>query len=73
MPEPVDKKLYDTIKKRIYKKQPKHSAYRSGKVVKEYKKKFTKKDFGAIHPSGTLGKNLSQVSKIMLILLPALY
>ena len=30
------------------------------------KKKFTKKDFGAIHPSGTLGKNLSQVSKIML-------
>ena len=31
-----------------------------------YKKKFTKKDFGAIHPSGTLGKNLSQVSKIML-------
>jgi hypothetical protein len=43
MPEPVDNKLYDKIKKRIYKKQPKHSAYRSGKVVKEYKKQFTKK------------------------------
>jgi hypothetical protein len=43
MPEPVDKKLYDKIKKRIYKKQPTHSAYRSGKVVKEYKKQFTKK------------------------------
>jgi hypothetical protein len=43
MPEPVDVKLYDMIKKRIYKEQPKHSAYRSGKVVKEYKKKFTKK------------------------------
>ena len=43
MPEPVDKQLYDKIKKRVYKKQPKHSAYRSGKVVKEYKKQFTKK------------------------------
>ena len=43
MPEPVDKKLYDTIKKRIYKKQPKHSAYRSGLLVQEYKKQFSKK------------------------------
>jgi hypothetical protein len=43
MPEPNDKKLYDKIKKRIYKKQPTHSAYRSGKVVQEYKKQFTKK------------------------------
>jgi arabinose-5-phosphate isomerase len=30
------------------------------------KKKFSKKNFGAIHPSGSLGKNLSEVSKIML-------
>jgi arabinose-5-phosphate isomerase len=29
-------------------------------------KKFSKKDFGAIHPSGSLGKNLSEVSKIMI-------
>ena len=43
MAEPTDEKLYNTVKKKIYKEQPKHSAYRSGKVVKEYKKRFTKK------------------------------
>ena len=43
MVEPTDEKLYNTVKKKIYKEQPKHSAYRSGKVVKEYKKIFTKK------------------------------
>lgn len=37
---PVDKKLYNKIKKAIYKKNPKHSAYRSGMIVKTYKKKF---------------------------------
>lgn len=40
---PTDKKLYNKIKKNIYKKYPKHSAYRSGILVKTYKKKFTKK------------------------------
>ena len=43
MVEPTDEKLYNTVKKKIYKEQPKQSAYRSGKVVKEYKKRFTKK------------------------------
>jgi hypothetical protein len=43
MVQPTDEKLYNTVKKNIYKEQPKHSAYRSGKVVKEYKKRFTKK------------------------------
>ena len=43
MVEPTDEKLYNTVKKKIYKEQPKHSAYRSGTVVKEYKKRFTKK------------------------------
>ena len=42
-PIPVDEKLYNKTKKRIYKKIPKHSAYRSGIVVKAYKKAFTKK------------------------------
>ena len=42
MVQPTDEKLYNTVKKNIYKEQPKHSAYRSGKVVKEYKKRFTK-------------------------------
>ena len=43
MVEPTDEKLYNTVKKKIYKEQPKHSAYRSGTVVKEYKKRFTQK------------------------------
>ena len=40
---PVDKKLYNKTKRDIFKKYPKHSAYRSGLLVKKYKKKFTKK------------------------------
>ena len=38
MPSPVNKELYEKIKKQIYLKYPKHSAYRSGLLVKEYKK-----------------------------------
>jgi|TARA_B110000008_G_scaffold176376_1_gene175921 hypothetical protein len=41
--KPRDIKLYNTTKKHIYKKYPKHSAYRSGLLVKQYKKNFTKK------------------------------
>lgn len=37
MPEPTNKKLYNKVKARVYKRIPKHSAYRSGIVVKEYK------------------------------------
>jgi len=40
---PNDKILYDKVKIIIYKKIPKHSAYRSGILVKEYKKKYFKK------------------------------
>ena len=40
---PVDSKLYNKTKKYIYKKYPEHSAYRSGLLVKEYKKRFSKK------------------------------
>ena len=43
MNKPTDNSLYDKIKKRIYKKNPKHSAYRSGILVKTYKKEFFKK------------------------------
>ena len=43
MPEPVDKQLYSKIKAKVYKKNPKHSAYRSGIVVQEYKRAFYKK------------------------------
>ena len=39
MSEPKNKKLYEKVKKEIYAKYPKHSAYRSGLLVKEYKKR----------------------------------
>lgn len=39
----VDIKLYEKVKKSIYKKYPNHSAYRSGLLVKEYKEEFRKK------------------------------
>ena len=39
MSTPTDKKLYDQVKKEIYEKYPKHSAYRSGLLVQEYKKR----------------------------------
>ena len=39
MPEPKNKKLYEKVKDEIYKEYPKHSAYRSGLLVKEYKKR----------------------------------
>ncbi len=43
MPEPVDKKLYEKAKSKVYKKIKKHSAYRSGILVKTYKNMFKKK------------------------------
>jgi hypothetical protein len=39
MPEPKNKKLYEEVKEDIYKKYPKHSAYRSGLLVQEYKRR----------------------------------
>lgn len=36
---PKNKTLYEKVKKQIYKKIPKHSAYRSGLLVKTYKEK----------------------------------
>ena len=43
MPIPTDIKLYEKIKKDIYEKYPRHSAYRSGLLVKKYKEEFYKK------------------------------
>lgn len=40
---PRDIFLYEKVKKQIYKKYPKHSAYRSGLLVQKYKKDFNKK------------------------------
>ena len=39
MNKPKNQKLYEKVKAEIYKKIPKHSAYRSGLLVKEYKKR----------------------------------
>ena len=50
MPSPKDMKLYNKTKKKIYKKYPKHSAYRSGIVVKTYKQNFLKKYGKIISP-----------------------
>lgn len=38
MSKPINKKLYEKIKKEIYEKYPKHSLFRSALLVKEYKK-----------------------------------
>ena len=40
---PKDAKLYERVKNKIYKQITKHSAYRSGILVKEYKKAYLKK------------------------------
>lgn len=46
MPVPRDTGLYAKTKEYIYQKIPKHSAYRSGILVKEYKHRFSRK-YGA--------------------------
>jgi DNA adenine methylase len=42
--KPLDQKLYDDIKAEIYKKNPKHSLFRSAQIAKEYKKRGGKWD-----------------------------
>ncbi len=41
--QPTDSKLYEQIKKGVYKDIPQHSAYRSGILVQKYKKAFSEK------------------------------
>jgi hypothetical protein len=41
--KPSDPLLYEKVKKEVYKKIPTHSAYRSGLLVKKYKKAFAEK------------------------------
>ena len=43
MADPKDQELYDSVKKRIYAKNPQHSAYRSAMLVKEYKDAYKTK------------------------------
>ena len=64
MPEPTNKKLYEEVKKEIYAKHPKHSAYRSGLLVQEYKKRGG----GGLTPEtnqrGLWGAGLKRIGKI---------
>ena len=39
MPQPTNQQLYAEVKQEIYAKYPKHSAYRSGMLVREYKRR----------------------------------
>ena len=55
MPTPNDTNLYEKVKKEIYAKYTKHSAYRSGALVKEYKKQFKDK-YGNKEPYKDDGK-----------------
>jgi hypothetical protein len=53
MNTPTDKVLYEKIKKSVFSKNPINSAYRSGAIVKEYKKQFKKKYGNKAPYSGT--------------------
>lgn len=54
--KPVDSAMYNRIKRAVVAKNPKHSAYRSGAIVKQYKSAFKKK-YGSKEPyTGTKTK-----------------
>ena len=52
MPTPTDEKLYESIKKDLFKKY-KPSAYRSGLLVQNYKEEYVKKHKNKNYYSGT--------------------
>ncbi len=60
--EPVDNALYNKTKKQLYKKYPKHSAYRSGLLVQAYKKAFSNK-YGSSKQPYKGKRNTAKASK----------
>lgn len=52
--EPINKRLYEQVKKEIYAKYPEHSAYRSGLLVQEYKRRGGK--YRGDRSKGKLGR-----------------
>lgn len=54
--KPKDQKLYDNVKAKVYKDIPKHSAYRSGQIVKKYKEAYKKKHGNTNAYSGNKAK-----------------
>ena len=63
--DPSDKKLYNNIKKKIYKEIPTHSAYRSGHVVKSYTKAFAKKYSNKKSPYKNCNRKKSSLKRWM--------
>ena len=59
MPVPRDTGLYERTKTYIYQKYPKHSAYRSGILVQEYKRRFSQKNGSKKDPY--IGKKTEKV------------
>lgn len=57
MATPKDPVLYESVKKKVYVKIPKHSAYRSGILVKTYKEEYEKKHKSKDAYTGTKNKN----------------
>ena len=55
--KPKDQKMYNRIKASVYKANPKHSAYRSGQIVKKYKEAYKKKYGNATAYTGTKTKD----------------
>ncbi len=51
MPTPTDKKLYESLKKELFKKY-KPSAYRSGLLIRKYKEEYIKKHNNKNYYSG---------------------
>lgn len=49
MPTPSSRTLYERVKAEVYREIPRHSAYRSGTVVKRYKRAFAEK-YGSKRP-----------------------
>lgn len=56
MSEPVDSKLYAKVKRKVLKDNPINSAYRSGLIVKTYKREFKKKYGSDINPYLNISK-----------------
>lgn len=54
---PKDQTMYNRIKASVYKANPKHSAYRSGQIVKKYKAAYKKKYGNASAYTGTKTKD----------------
>jgi len=57
MSKPTDSVLYNKVKNRIIKSNPKNSAYRSGLIVKDYKDALKKKSPNKKPYSGTKTKD----------------